>query len=59
MVCLFVIIIFFFSCLYKEVQRFSWKQEKAGYYNSVCCCAIVSGIFDGLYMANEEEENKR
>ncbi|GMY37145.1 G-type lectin S-receptor-like serine/threonine-protein kinase RKS1 [Fagus crenata] len=29
------------DCLHKEVQRFSWQQEEAGYYNIVCCCAIV------------------
>uniref|UniRef100_A0A2N9HHV9 glycine--tRNA ligase n=1 Tax=Fagus sylvatica TaxID=28930 RepID=A0A2N9HHV9_FAGSY len=46
--------------LHKEVQRFSWQQEEAGYYNIiVCCCAIVSGIHASLYVAQEEEENKR
>ena len=51
---------FLFSCLHKEVQRFSWQQEEAGYYNIiVCCCAIVSGIHASLYVAHEEEENER
>ena len=48
-----------FSQVYKEVQRFSWQQEAAGYYNIVCCCAIFSGVLASLYVANEEEENER
>jgi hypothetical protein len=48
-----------FSYLHKEVQRFSWQKEAAGYYYIICCCAIVSGILDSLYVAKEEEENKR
>ena len=55
-------LIFFFwsfSYLHKEVQRFSWPQQAAGYYNNFCHGDIVSGMLDGLYMPNEEEENKR
>ena len=61
--CSFLFLFFFnffvfsFSYLHKEVQRFSWQQEEASYYNIVCCCAIVFGILDSLYVANEEEEN--
>uniref|UniRef100_A0A2N9G696 Apple domain-containing protein n=1 Tax=Fagus sylvatica TaxID=28930 RepID=A0A2N9G696_FAGSY len=44
--------------LHKEVQRFSWQKEAAGYYYIICCCAIVSGILDSLYVAKEEEETK-
>ena len=45
--------------VYKEVQRFSWKEEETSYYNIVCCCAIVFGILASVYVANEEEENER
>ena len=65
MVCWFFFVVSFFSFffafsyLHKEVQRFCWQQEEAGYYNIVCCCAIVSGTLASLYVAHKEEENKR
>ena len=54
-------LIFFFwsfSYLHKEVQRFSWPQKAAGYYNNFSHGDSVSGMLDRLYMPNEEEEEE-